>query len=351
MKGVNFGGWFSQIDAIEEKDPKGFPGIEEHVRTFLGPDDFRQVRRWGFDHVRLPVDWQYVFDENIRPKEGILAALDRAIEGLLAEGLGVILDLHKCPGHDFHDGTRRDQAFFTDPAHRRDCLRVWSQLAERFGHRQGVMLELLNEPVAPSAAVWNEVKDDLVRSVRSLAPKATLVVGSNLWNNASEFAHLTPVDDDNILYSVHLYNPIFFTHQKAPWLDDPVFQVPRTYPGTYDLPEGEKGRLPADRGLWNKDRMNEHLESVFEFRRKHSVPVACNEFGVYMGGADARSRLNWMTDVLDLFREHDVGWTYWNYKNLDFGILSIGESLFQNSPQYDNPERTDRELLALLRKF
>lgn len=351
MRGVNFGGWFSQIDAIEEKDPDRFPGIDEHVRTFLGADDFRQVAAWGFDHVRLPVDWQYVFDEAIRPKEPILEALDRAVSGLLAQGLQVILDLHKCPGHDFHDGTQRDQAFFTDPAHRVACQRVWAQLAERFGHRQGVMLELLNEPVAPNPGIWNEVKDDLVRFLRPLAPKATLVVGSNLWNNASEFAHLTPVDDDNILYSVHLYNPIIFTHQLAPWIDSPLFQVPRSYPGNYEIADEENAKLPVDRGEWNRDRMSRHLEGVFDFRRKHSAKVACNEFGVYMGGADRQSRLRWMTDVLELFQENQVGWTYWNYKNLDFGIVSIGESLFQDSPQYANDSRTDMELLGLLRRF
>jgi len=348
---VNFGGWFSQIDAIEEKDPKGFPGVEEHVRTFLGPDDFRQVKGWGFDHVRLPLDWHNAFGRDLRPKPGILDAFEKAVDGLLQAGLEVILDLHKCPGHDFHDGIRREQTFFTDPAQRKDCLEVWAQLAERFGDRPGVMLEVLNEPVAPSAEVWNEVKDELVGFVRRRAPRSTIVVGSNLWNNASQFAHLTPVEDDNILYSVHLYNPILFTHQKAPWLDDPVFSVSRTYPGTYEVPPGHAGKLPSDLGSWDRKRLSDHLEPVFAFRERHGARVACNEFGVYMGGADTASRMAWMSDVLGLFRENRIGWSYWHYRNLDFGIVSVGESLFADSPQYDNPQRIDQALLALLRQF
>jgi len=112
MRGVNLGGWFSQIDAVQEKDPSGFPGEAEHVATFLGLDDFRQVRSWGFDHVRLPVDWQNLFDASVRPREEMLASLDLAMEGILAQGLQVILDLHKCPGHDFHSGISEKQAFF-----------------------------------------------------------------------------------------------------------------------------------------------------------------------------------------------------------------------------------------------
>ena len=348
MRGVNFGGWFSQVDAIEQKDPGTFPGLLEHVRTFLGIDDFRQVAEWGFDHVRLPVDWQNVFRESdLAPREEILSLLDKAVDAALSNGLRLILDLHRCPGHDFEAGITREQTFFTDPALRRDCLKVWAVLAERYGHRQGVLLELLNEPVAPSAQVWNEVKDELAREIRRRAPKATLVVGSNLWNNSSEFAHLTPVDDDNVLYSVHVYNPVVFTHQKAPWVKQDVFHVERPYPGTYEIPETQSN-LPVERGIWNRDRMAKLLDPVFAFRERYGLPVACNEFGVYMGGPDKASRLNWMRDILGLFGEHGIGWSYWNYKNLDFGIISRGESLFQDAPQYANPQRVDRELLEML---
>ena len=151
MRGVNFGGWFSQVDAIEEKDPSGFIDKVAHIRSFLGPADFSRVRGWGFDHVRLPLDWHIAFDQKMRPNEEILRLLDASVEGIVGAGLDLILDLHKCPGHDFLDGTTRDQAFFVDAGHRRDCLRVWDQLAERYGGRPGIMLELLNEPVAPSA--------------------------------------------------------------------------------------------------------------------------------------------------------------------------------------------------------
>lgn len=348
LRGVNFGGWFSQVDAIEQKDPATFPGLLEHLRTFLGADDFRQVASWGFDHVRLPVDWQNLFRESdLAPREDVLSLLDRAVEAALGSGLRVILDLHRCPGHDFEAGMTTEQTFFSDPAMRQGCLKVWAVLAERYGHRPGVLLELLNEPVAPSADIWNEVKDQLAREIRRFAPKATLVVGANRWNNAAEFAHLTPVDDDNILYSVHFYNPIVFTHQKAPWIKQEIFQEARSYPGTYEIPE-VASELPVDRGIWNRDRIAEMLEPVFKFRDKYGLAVACNEFGVYMGGPDRGSRMNWMRDILGLFGEHGIGWSYWNYKNLDFGIISRGERLFEDAPQYANPERIDRELLALL---
>jgi hypothetical protein len=32
MRGINMGRWLSQIDAIQEKDPENFPGIDKHIR-------------------------------------------------------------------------------------------------------------------------------------------------------------------------------------------------------------------------------------------------------------------------------------------------------------------------------
>lgn len=352
MRGVNFGGWFSQIDAVQGNDPETFPGLNEHLRAFLGPDDFRRVKGWGFDHVRLPVDWQNVFEpDTLAPREDVLALLDGAIDGLRGAGLEVILDLHKCPGHDFHEGTKRAQAFFTDPATRRDCLTVWTHLARRYGGREGVLLEILNEPVAPSWAVWNEVQAELAAALRKLAPTATLVLGSNLWNSAAGFEHLAPVKDENVLYSFHFYNPIVFTHQFAPWIEGEVFHVRRQYPGTYDLPAETTHRLPLDAGRWDKARLAELMQHVFRFRERHGVRVACNEFGVYVGGPERPGQLAWMRDMLALFREHEVGWSYWNYKNLDFGLESRGEKRFASAPQYQGPDRIDLELVDLLRAY
>jgi len=53
-------------------------------------------------------------------------------------------------------------------------------------------------------------------------------------------------------------------------------------------------------------------------------------------------------DFTSLLKEADVGFSYWNYKNLDFGLVSICESLHKDLPQYNNDERLDRELLELL---
>ena len=51
--GVNLGGWLSQF---REYDP-------QHFKTFITADDIQRVTNWGFDHVRLPIDYPMLEDD------------------------------------------------------------------------------------------------------------------------------------------------------------------------------------------------------------------------------------------------------------------------------------------------
>ncbi|MDR1870101.1 MAG: glycoside hydrolase family 5 protein, partial [Treponema sp.] len=207
MRGLNMGGWLSQIDAIQEKDPENFPGIDAHIETFITASDFANVGKWGFDHVRVPVDSYLFFDDNENPLPSRFAHLDRAANFASQYGLKMILDLHECPGHDFAETTHSpvQKLFSDDETYIKKTEKIWAYLAERYGEKEHIIFEALNEPVAPTAEIWNKVRDRLCREIRRHAPKSALIAGSNMWNWPSTFGALTPFDDDNIIYSVHFY--------------------------------------------------------------------------------------------------------------------------------------------------
>ena len=351
LRGVNLGGWFSQVDCIQEKDPVGFPGLVPHIKSFLDVSDFKRIREAGFNHVRLPVDYFNVFDgKELIPNEEVFALLDKALKEIQAADLDVILDLHKCPGHDFHLGCSEEQAFFTSAEARKDTNKVWAYMAERYSGDSRVMMELLNEPSCSDSKIWDKVKDEIFWTIRKNAPKNTIVVGSNKWNSAREFESLTPMDDDNAIYSFHTYTPVTFTHQGAAWINDPFFKIERPWPGNYAAPEeGATTRLDVEYGVWDKSKLQASIQNALDFRAKYDLPVACNEFGVYVQ-VPRQYQMAWMRDFMEILRDADVGYSYWNYKNLDFGIVSKGESLHNDLAQYNNPDRLDKELMDLLAK-
>ena len=352
MRGINMGGWLSQIDAIQEKDPEKFPGIDKHMETFLGAGDFANVKSWGFDHVRLPVDSYLFFTEEDAPIENRLANIDRAIDFAQRSGLKLILDLHECPGHDFSEATKSpvQKLFSEDDAYIKRTEKIWACLAERYAQHNHVLFETLNEPVAPTMEIWNNVKDRLCREIRRHAPNSTIITGSNMWNWPSMFDRLTPFDDDNIIYSVHFYEPLLFTHQNAPWIDNPESKETRTYPGDYGPGLVRKYGLTMSFGVWDRERIAKEFAPVNRFRKKYNVQIICNEFGVY-APVELQAQLRWYDDLLSVLKKMEIGFSYWNYKNLDFGIISIGEKLHENLPQYNNSERINTPVLEVLRKY
>ena len=58
QRGINLGGWFSQCD-----------NSVETYENFIRKEDFRTISEWGLDHVRIPVDYNLVEDDEGRYKE------------------------------------------------------------------------------------------------------------------------------------------------------------------------------------------------------------------------------------------------------------------------------------------
>jgi endoglucanase len=351
LRGLNIGGWLSQIDAIREKDPVSFVSIENHVETFITEKDFQRIRQWGFNHVRIPIDAYVFFSDDQKPIDHRFIALDNAVAWSRAHSLGCIIDLHECPGHDFAEATEQPvQKIFVDDRYIQITNRIWAYLAERYGAASHVYFEVLNEPVAPTAEVWNGCKNALSKNIRTHAPRTPIIVGSNMWNWPSTFGDLTPLEMDRVVYNFHFYEPLLFTHQQAPWISNPEIACTRGYPGDYGKGFVRKYGMVMSEGIWNRDRIMREIEPVAAFGKKHGADIICDEFGVYAPVA-LPDQKRWLEDLLGVLKEFGIGFSYWNYKNLDFGIISRGECLHERLPQYNNPERTAGEILSILQCY
>ena len=69
--------------------------------------------------------------------------LQKSVNKIADTGLIVMLDLHECPGHDFDEAIRSEQAFFTDKSKREAAKLIWVELCRRFGDNPQIYLELL----------------------------------------------------------------------------------------------------------------------------------------------------------------------------------------------------------------
>jgi aryl-phospho-beta-D-glucosidase BglC (GH1 family) len=353
LQGVNFGGYLSQADLNER-----------HLKDFITEEDFKKVKSWGFNIVRLPVDYM-LFEDDRNPfvyDEKRLKYLDNCVDWAEKNDIWLMIDLHKAPGHSFALKERDGNDIWDKKStNRKRFVKIWEFLAKRYASRGNkIMYELLNEPVAKRDAQWNAVAEDGLEAIRKYDKKHWVVIESNKWGNVHTFKSLKKFSDKKIIYSFHFYEPIVVTHQMAEWVGfvkNNIYKKLVDYPGR---PEGMAGiaeevaKKEKDFAIffkvqdkyWSKKDLEKMVSLIVKFSSKHKVPVLCGEFGC-VAHAMPETRENWTGDIISLFRKNRISYTYWNYKNMDFGILDYTKK-YKNNPNYSLKTRTDEPILKAL---
>lgn len=95
IKGINLGGWMSQCDYSRER-----------LDSFITEKDIKQIADWGFDHVRLPIDYNIIQNNDGSVIEDGYSRIEKAVETCKKYGLRIVLDLHKTAGFSFDQGEK-----------------------------------------------------------------------------------------------------------------------------------------------------------------------------------------------------------------------------------------------------
>jgi endoglucanase len=340
--GFNLGGWISQSSLTDG-----------HVRQFIRQSDFQKIAEWGFNSVRLPVDGRWLFENE---GKGPLSKknyefLEKVLGWAADANLLTVLDLHQVVWHSFAK-RELDNLWKSDEDLNSFCD-VWAQLAGLLrGFKAPLWFDILNEPTTSDAADWNKVAQRVYTAIRKQDENRVVMVESAYWASVARLEELVEeLQGPNLVYSFHFYSPMFVTHQKAPWWHEgKLYLEPVDYPGSVpkvqdylarDLPPGTRRFLEDEGGqYWNIDALRGLLKPA-EKLAKQGYKIYCGEFGVYEK-APRDARLNWTRDVVDLLAESRIGWAYWNYKWLDFGIWP--------KTHEGNTGPLDEEMLQILKK-
>lgn len=323
QKGVNLGGWISQFAEYDH----------EHFRTFITRDDIAYIASLGFDHVRVPVDYNVLEDEEGNLLESGFGYLEQCFAWCREFGLHMLIDLHECFGYSFdplkiHMDRKK---FFYDEALQARFLKLWQEIARRFrDYPEQVAFEPLNEVVLWEVVdAWNLLIRKYIETVRAIAPRSWLVIGGVCYNNVMAVKLLEPPYDDRVVYNFHCYEPTVFTHQGAYWMPAFPSDYRISYPQPLEVYRAESTRILGDTsGTLFVKEVTEMGPGYFDiiFRdalqaaEKYGVPLYCGEYGV-IDLADNRSKIRWLRDIHTAFAAHGIGHALWNYKEKDFGLV------------------------------
>ena len=311
LHGVNLGNYL-------EAPPK------QNWGTKYSLEDFKYIRDEGFDHVRLPIAWHHHAGPapDFKLSDDIFALADFLVTNALNHRLNVIVNIHHF-----------DQ-FTTNPsAHTNKFYALWRQIAAHYANASAaVTFELLNEPKdAATTRVLNPIYAEVLRQIRRTNPRRTIFVAPGKWNQVSELPNLRlPDEDENLIVTVHCYEPFNFTHQGASWaspdvraLKGIVFPGPPAAPFIPDpsvkLKPGvlswieRYNTLPTDQNPCGARAFRSAIEKAKQWSDEFGRPVHMGEFGCYMR-ADADSRARFYREFRQALEESGIGWAMWDWK-------------------------------------
>jgi endoglucanase len=215
-------------------------------------EDFERAKAIGFNSIRFAFDGDWYVDS----PEVFWDWLDQNVAWAREHDMRLILDLHTPIGGFWLDPTSSDVSFdiWSDPRLQQQNADLWRVIAARYKDEPAIAAyDLLNEPVTTDATgeQWKVLARQMVAAVRSEDPNHLLVVGgiygvNGRYGTTGVEQHFL-VDDNNVVYDFHFYEPIKYTHQYASWVEGPVQDGGRYPDPNTVLPTGKRVLLPGSR--------------------------------------------------------------------------------------------------------
>ena len=325
-KGINIPSWFwlnrRPVDALEKRYPD---------------TDFELIVKLGFTHVRVPIDMANVHDKN-QPdllNKNNLPYLDRGIRKILSYKLAIIIDLHSISQRE--GGSNYSGPLGQDETFTNTFCKFWTSFARHLSQfdPEWVILEPMNEPVLRGMEErWAPTQKKVIAAIRKGAPKHSILATGARWSNLDTLLELEPLDDRNIIYNFHFYEPHIFTHQGASWSSDwvkPLREIP--YPSSPDAVEDLIEKNPDEKiagnirrygeQRWNSKKIEGRMKKASEWATRHGVKVICDEWGTYKRYCQPEDRAAWLRDVRESCEKFSIGWCMWTFDG-SFGVVNRG---------------------------
>lgn len=318
-KGVDFGGWLSQC-----------VHTNEHYDTFISADDFKTVADWGCDHIRLPIDYNCIQNDDGTFKDENFKYIDNAITWANQNNLHLILDIHKVNGFTF-DVLELKSGFFFNEKLQDYFYSLWETLTKRYAKFQDMLcFELLNEVTSPTFSdTWNKICEKVISRIRAIDKTVTILVGG-YWNNSIDaLKDLLLPPDEHIVYNFHCYDPFLFTHQAAHWLEKMPKDLKLTYP--YNGEEYNKIAkkidmtdflvyMPENHPDFDTEFFIKKFENGVKICEERNVALYCGEYGV-IENANPEDALKWYKDIHAAFEHYGMGRASWSFRKMNFGLV------------------------------
>lgn len=160
-----------------------------------------------------------------------------------------------------------------DPNQNKDeAIAFFREMEEVFADNDNVLYEICNEPNGGTS--WDSIKsyaEEVIPVIRAQKPDAVILVGTPTWSQEIDKAAASPLDDSNVMYTLHFYA------------------------GTH------------------KDDLRNRLETCVQ----NGLPVFVSEFGMCDASGNGANDFVSTTKWLELLNKYQISFCCWNLANKD----------------------------------
>ena len=290
-------------------------------------DDIETLHQWGATMARYQIVRNWNGNDDNQDLAEYAAWIDSRLDNIedvirwaRARGMKIVVDVHVPPGGK--RASDREMNMLHDDVFADAWIDTWRRIATRLRGNRDVIYgyDLINEPHQ-----HGRVKNDYwtlqrraAEVVRAIDPETPIIIESNGSDAPGPYEYLSPLRMDNVIYQVHCYAPMQFTHQ-----------------GVHGAPVGPKWPDPEKK--WDIDFLREVLRPVREFEKRHHAKIYIGEFSAI---AWANGAEKYLEDCISVFEEYGWDWTYHAFREWKgWSVEHEGPDDRSMVPSDDNPRK------------
>lgn len=196
---------------------------------------YKDLADMGFNCTRFYLNYG-IFEDDKNPyhyKKAGFDWIDQNIKWAKKYGIKLILNMHY-PQGGYQSGGE-GLALWTDKENQRRLTALWKAIAKRYADEPTVIgYGIVNEPVVPLLETKEKTFEQYAsfmktaaKEIRKASPYQIIFVegvysavkddGERVYDIFAPENCFAKIDDSNVVYEFHKYDPFFFTHQNTEW--------------------------------------------------------------------------------------------------------------------------------------
>lgn len=218
----------------------------------LVASDLADLRAAGANYVNFSVPGPFGVDSMVL-NQANWNKLVEVVNWAKAADLFIVLSFREGPGRGEGDITGQGnprRTVFTRATEQQAYINMWKHVAQYFKNEKHIVgYDIMVEPHDVNRSGWRTFAQNIINGIRQVDASTPILVSPDEWGVAWSLDGWLPLSGNGLLYTVHQYEPFYYTHGNEPF--DPTYST-----------------------------LNEVYNLMRDWRNQTGQKVVVNEFGV-----------------------------------------------------------------------